>query len=107
VARREALEESGIPGLTALSPIPFDLDIHAIPANPKRGEPAHHHFDIRFLLTAPSGACFVVSEESLALRWFTLEEMLALPASSGLERLALKWSQLPRSLFPPNANLSS
>lgn len=91
VARREALEESGIEGLEVLSPVPFDLDIHEIPSRPALGEPAHFHFDIRFLFAAPAGAQFTISDESLALRWFSLEEMLALPGSSGLQRLACKW----------------
>ena len=95
VARREALEESGIPGLAPLSESPFDLDIHEIPANPKRGEPVHFHFDVRFVFVAPPDAHFTVSEESIDLRWFTLEEVLALPLSSGLERLARKWKSLP------------
>lgn len=95
VARREALEESGIEGLCVVAETPFDLDIHEIPARPAQNEPAHFHFDVRYLLTAPPGARFTVSEESVALRWFTLDEMLALPMSSGMQRLALKWKNLP------------
>lgn len=94
VARREALEESGIQGLEALCERPFDLDIHEIPANPKRGEPAHFHFDVRYVFVAPPDARFTVSEESIDLRWFTLAEMRSLPLSSGLERLAGKWQNL-------------
>ena len=95
VARREALEESGIADLCVVSGVPFDLDIHEIPARPAQDEPAHFHFDVRFLLKAPPGARFAVSEESIELRWFTLEEMLALPMSSGMQRLAQKWKKLP------------
>ena len=93
VAQREALEESGIEGLNAVSRVPFDLDIHEIPARPALGEPAHYHYDVRFLLIAPEKARFTVSEESLAIRWFDLEEMLSLPLSAGLHRLALKWRE--------------
>jgi len=99
VAQREALEESGIEGLQVISPLPFDLDIHEIPARPALGEPAHFHYDVRFLLTAPENARFAISEESLEIRWFSLEEMVALPLSAGLRRLASKWQNLlPR--FP-------
>lgn len=93
VAQREALEESGIAGLTPLQSTPFDLDIHEIPARPATGEPAHFHYDIRFLLAAPAEARFTCSEESLALRWFTPEEALALPLGSGLQRLTRKWQE--------------
>ena len=72
VAAKEGLEESGIEGL-ALEPVPIDLDIHPIPARPS--EPEHLHYDVRFVAVAPPGAREVVSDESLALGWFTPEEV--------------------------------
>lgn len=92
VAQREALEESGIEGLIVASAKPFDLDIHEIPAH--GDEPAHSHYDVRWMLIAPSDAAFSVSEESHDLQWFTPEEMLALPLEEGLQRLARKWQAL-------------
>ena len=92
VAEREALEESGIAGLIVASARPFDLDIHEIPARPS--EPAHLHFDVRWMLIAPENAAFTQSEESNELRWFTPAEFLALPLDVGLQRLAAKWQAL-------------
>lgn len=92
VAQREALEESGIEGLILASPRPFDLDIHEIPA--RKDEPTHFHYDVRYVLIAPENATFVTSEESHELRWFTPEEMLALPLDAGLRRLVAKWQAL-------------
>ena len=69
---REANEESGMLGLNFLRSEPFDLDHHEIPATPR--EPAHIHWDLRYLILAPPDAVPVVSEESMDLRWFTLEE---------------------------------
>jgi 8-oxo-dGTP pyrophosphatase MutT (NUDIX family) len=92
VAQREALEESGITGLIVPSARPFDLDIHEIPAH--ADEPAHWHYDVRWMLIAPDNAEFTVSDESHELRWFTPDEMLALPLESGLQRLAQKWKAL-------------
>jgi len=94
VALREAEEESGISGLTTTSRRPFDLDIHAIPENPKRGEPPHLHYDIRYVLIAPEGAEPAVSDESHALRWFTPDEAQALTLDGGLQRLLGKWRAL-------------
>ena len=94
VAQREALEESGIEGLKAASEIPFDLDIHEIPARPATGEPAHFHYDVRFLFIAPESARFTVSEESLQLRWFDSRQWTDLALSSGLRRLLEKWEKL-------------
>jgi len=72
VALREAREESGMPDfeplLTGGELIPFDLDVHEIPA--WRDDPAHEHHDVRFLLRAAPGQPLVMSGESTDLRWF-------------------------------------
>lgn len=96
VALREAEEETGISGLILASEKPFDLDIHPIPENPKRGEPAHFHYDVRYVLIAPEGAQAKCSEESVALQWFTPAEMGDLPLDDGLRRLLEKWKTLLR-----------
>lgn len=92
VARKEALEESGIAGLIVASVRPFDLDIHQIPA--LGVEPMHFHYDVRWMLIAPEDAEFAVSDESLELRWFTPMEILALRLDGGLKRLVQKWEAL-------------
>ena len=67
VAIKEAQEESGIERIAPMSLEIFDIDIHAIPANSK--EPAHEHFDVRFLLQVTSDEQFVQNRESKELRW--------------------------------------
>jgi len=92
VAQKEALEESGVEGLIVASARPFDLDIHAIPAF--RAEPAHFHYDVRYVLIAPEDAVSTVSDESHELRWFTPAGMNELPLDPGLRRLGEKWQRL-------------
>ena len=94
VAQREALEESGISGLIVASARPFDLDIHEIPAH--KAEPAHWHYDIRYVLIAPKDAAHATSAESKELRWFTADEMELLPLDPGLQRMLRKWCGLQR-----------
>lgn len=67
VALREAHEESGIDGIVADSAEIADVDIHDIPTH--KSVPAHQHYDVRFVLRAPVGASFTVSDESHALAW--------------------------------------
>ena len=87
VALREAREESGL-GVRALDESIFDLDVHTIPA---RGhEPAHHHFDVRFLVRAEDDR-FRVSEESRALAWVSAEGVGALTDRESVLRMARKW----------------
>ena len=76
VALKEAREESGIEGIELLRAEIFDVDVHLIPARPQKGEPAHYHYDVRYLLRAPHED-FVCSDESDALAWLTAEELLA------------------------------
>ncbi|WP_416970219.1 NUDIX hydrolase [Streptomyces sp. 4F14] len=49
-ALRELAEETGISGgITPLLPLPVHIDVHPIPANTTKNEPAHQHFDFRHL----------------------------------------------------------
>jgi 8-oxo-dGTP pyrophosphatase MutT (NUDIX family) len=92
VARREALEESGIDGLIVASSRPFDLDIHEIPAH--GNEPVHFHYDVRYVLIAPEVAEAKTSSESKELRWFTYGELQDWDLDPGLRRLVRKWNAL-------------
>lgn len=88
VALREALEETGLPGLRLhpQAPRPLDVDVHDIPA---RGDvPAHQHLDLRYLVVAPRGAEITrCLEETNDLRWFAWDELEALGLDEGLRRL--------------------
>ncbi len=67
VALREAHEESGLADL-AFHPEPVQLDLHTVPFCGERGDV--HHLDVRYVATAAPGAEAVVSDESLAVRWW-------------------------------------
>ncbi len=66
-ALREATEESGIAGLTLLSPAPARLDRHLTPCA--------WHLDVQYAVLAPPGATESMSDESLDLRWFDYDEI--------------------------------
>ena len=85
VSLREAIEESGIEGLT-IDPTPIDVDVHAIPA--RANEPEHFHLDTRFLVMAPPGAQIVVSDESHALAWLTPDEIRERGVDESVMRLS-------------------
>ncbi len=79
VALREALEETGLPGLVLhpSAPRPLDVDVHDIPA--RGSEPAHQHLDLRYLVVAPEGAAFSRSaEETRDMRWVAWAEVVTL-----------------------------
>lgn len=87
VAMKEAEEESGLKGLSFIQTTIFDIDIHEIP---ERGsEPAHFHYDCRFLLCA-TDSDYVVSEESHDLRWIKLPEIRKLTAETSILRMVEK-----------------
>ncbi|MBI1367367.1 MAG: NUDIX domain-containing protein [Planctomycetes bacterium] len=76
-ARRETREETGVVDMDAV-PLNrvqlFDLDIHPIPANPKKDEPAHEHFDLRFLFRAKTTE-LVAADDAHDARWVDLRQI--------------------------------
>ena len=59
-ALRELREETGIAPESvrpteAYATRPIDIDVHAIPANDEKGEPAHWHYDFRFVFRVGAG----------------------------------------------------
>ena len=92
VAIREAREESGIDTIEPVSENIFDLGVHQTPGHD--GIAAHYHFDVRFLLQAHGDGRFLVSHESHALAWFTLQELAALDVDDAVRRMSMKWQRL-------------
>ena len=80
-ALREATEESGITGLRI---DPELAAIHVHPVTCSLGVPTRH-LDLQFLVHAPEGAEPVISDESLDLRWWALDEVPA--EDTGLAQL--------------------
>ena len=88
-AAREASEESGVDGLI-VAPDPVQLSDHAVPFCGQ----GVHHYDVRFLATAPAGCVPAISQESLDVRWFGLDELpTSDPDMLELIHLALERSQ--------------
>jgi 8-oxo-dGTP pyrophosphatase MutT (NUDIX family) len=70
-ALREAAEESGLANLNVVVQSIFDIDVHRIPAG--KGEPEHHHFDVRYLArTATPERIAIDPDESEDLAWTEL-----------------------------------
>lgn len=74
-ARREAAEESGLRDLAWFSPAAIDLHVHDLSA---AFGACRRHFDVVFAAVAAVDQTPVVSEESVAVKWFPLT---ALPSS--------------------------
>lgn len=92
-ALREVLEETGIAAQPVTGAV-FDVDAHDIPA--RGAEPAHVHYDIRFLAEAPLSRQPVVSPESRDVRWVELDAIRALDADASVLRLVAKTPRAPR-----------
>jgi 8-oxo-dGTP pyrophosphatase MutT (NUDIX family) len=92
VALREAAEESGFPERRfGVLGGPFDIDIHPIPANARKNEPAHEHFDVRYLLELDDALPLPRNPEGLALRWMGADQAASLVAGEqGMLRMLAK-----------------
>ncbi len=84
-AAREATEETGVSALTPWpwagpQELPLDIDTHAIPARPARGESAHMHHDFIYLFSASAAAPLAPQwAEVKGARWLPRAEFAALP----------------------------
>ncbi len=95
-ARREVAEETGIEeldlvghgdGTTAL----LDVDIHAIPAH--GSEPAHEHFDLRFLFRSTTER-LRGSDEVRGIRWVPLRDVEQVRSDASVMRAIARTRQL-------------
>jgi 8-oxo-dGTP pyrophosphatase MutT (NUDIX family) len=73
-ARREVREEVGLDSIALITPGIFDVDVHEIPSRPE--QPAHEHFDVRFLFSTTNDRANAGSDARDA-RWFPLDELNA------------------------------
>lgn len=92
-ARREVREETGVSELAPALDGIFDVDVHAFPA--RGGDPAHLHFDVRFLFDAAGDALRRGSEVRDA-RWFPLEDVTERESDRSVTRPVEKLLQRPR-----------
>ncbi len=74
-AGRELTEETGIPPhvITPHSETPLHIDAHPIDANPAKDEPAHLHFDFRFLFRTTADIGELQTEEVSDAAWRELD----------------------------------
>lgn len=80
VAKREAMEETGVTEIWAISEDIFSLEILTVDGHEKRGVyvPSHLHLNVSYLLEADEEEVLRIKpDENSGVRWFSLEEALA------------------------------
>ena len=87
VACREAAEESGLSVAPVREDV-LDLDVHAIPA--RGGDPAHFHYDVRFVLRLERPGPLAATHESLALKWVRLDSIETVTREESILRMVRK-----------------
>ena len=93
IALREAREETGLTDLAAWPDATLrQVVIVSVPAG--RGEPAHQHADLRFLLATQTPEAIAAESPDAPLRWLSLAQARELTAEDNL-----------RDLFPRVARL--
>jgi 8-oxo-dGTP pyrophosphatase MutT (NUDIX family) len=89
-ALREAVEETGLdPARTLLTdPVPLDIEVCAVPANPAKGEGPHRHLDFRYAFSSPKVALQPQASEVHEAAWRPIAELDA-PALEAAVRARL------------------
>jgi len=92
-ALREGAEESGLRDLALIGDGIFDIDVHAIPAG--KGEPDHHHFDVRYVFATNEPSSIARdAAESNDLAWIALGEAIVLMNEEASSRAIRKLRSL-------------
>ncbi|MCX4663535.1 NUDIX hydrolase [Streptomyces uncialis] len=66
-ALRELAEETGLAlSVSPVRAVPIHIDVHPIPANHSKGEPAHQHFDFRYLFRLEGDQEVTLQEEEVS-----------------------------------------
>jgi 8-oxo-dGTP pyrophosphatase MutT (NUDIX family) len=92
VAIKEAQEESGITDIEPVMCDIFDIGIHTVPAYVN--EPAHEHFDVRFILRVASDEQPIQNRESKELRWVGKDRSQLPTNQPSVVRMFDKWIDL-------------
>ena len=77
VAKREIEEETSITDIKLAKPFIFDVAVNEIPYSQRKNEPEHLHYDVNFIFVVENKD-FKVSNESVDIRWVTIDEALKL-----------------------------
>jgi ADP-ribose pyrophosphatase YjhB (NUDIX family) len=89
VALREGCEESGLSTLQPVTGSVFDVDRHWIPA--RKTEPAHWHYDVRFMFEADADEPLVrAANESKELAWVDVARVTELNPEESMARMVMK-----------------
>lgn len=83
IAMREAAEETGLADLSPW-PDPQLRHVAIVPVPAGRGEPAHEHADLRFVLATRSPERARAENEHAPLRWLTMQEAARLTSQDNL-----------------------
>ncbi|MCS6807775.1 MAG: NUDIX hydrolase [Bacteroidota bacterium] len=92
VALREVVEESGIFDIVPFSPEIFDIDIYTVPeCRTAEGlEPAHLHYDVRFIVIADDTFPLSHNSEVRDIQWVALEDVSKLTQEQSVLRMVAK-----------------
>ena len=89
VARKEAMEESGIEKIRLLNDEIFDVDIHLVPKF--KDQPSHKHFDIRFIFEAnENNEQISFNHESHKVLWIKLDKIKNYNSEVSIRRMIEK-----------------
>jgi 8-oxo-dGTP pyrophosphatase MutT (NUDIX family) len=88
-ALREGMEESGLKDLELVGGGVADIDVHPIPE--ANGEPAHSHFDVRYIArTKTPDAIMIAAAESKDLQWVDLNRAMTMMDEHSSQRVIAK-----------------
>jgi 8-oxo-dGTP pyrophosphatase MutT (NUDIX family) len=96
IALREAHEETGLSDLAAWPDRARPALVHVVvvPVPAGRGEPAHEHADMRYLLATAEPDAATPESPAASLRWLTVDDALELVGEDNLRTTLIRVAEL-------------
>ncbi len=93
IARREAAEETGLEDLVAW-PSAEIVHVVVVPVPAGKGEPAHEHADVRYVLATSLPESARPESDDAPMQWLSVEDALALTEEENLRESLRRVAEL-------------
>jgi 8-oxo-dGTP pyrophosphatase MutT (NUDIX family) len=93
IARREAAEETGLEDLVAW-PTDSILHVVVVPVPAGKGEPAHEHADVRYVLATAAPDSARPESDDAPMQWLSIENALGLTQEENLRESLRRVAEL-------------
>jgi len=105
-ALRELYEEASVRSVQSIDWLPelLDIDVHQVPENPKKQQPAHEHYDLRYVFRAADSVA-AANNEIKQVKWVSLHDFETIETDDSVRRSLRKILWFRQQVMGKNCEL--